>query len=451
MVRQRPPDYLPAEVLAREDFIAACADRDLGAIFRVAKKWGGVGFTASHLARRCEMSVSRVQEYVKGKQAQSLEVFERVADGLRIPGHMLGITRRPWEGETAPAVVPVDTFRMETAQPWASGQDVEPDAQTDVLMMLQEADRTDIGPGTIESLYTVFYKLCRDYLNVPAAELRRKLKRLYFHVMQLRQGRMTLAQHADLIAISGWITALLACVDWDMNQREAAEAARYASLRFAKEIGHSELTAWSYEMQAWFALTEGRYGDVVRTAQAAQSIAGENSATVQLVMQEARGQARLGNRKAAESAMERGYSLLQKLPPVDRPRHFVYDKTKFPFYVASCYQWLGDDVQAEIYAQQVFKECQENGTMESSPMRLAETNITLGLVYTQRRDLEAAVDSGKRALTYERKSGPSLLIRAAELDKAIVQAFPDAREAREFDEGFKAVCNEFGLMPPAHP
>src|ERR1700676_4218395 len=145
---------------------------------------------------------------------------------------------------------------------------------------------------------------------------------------------MTFGQHKELIALSGWVTALLACVDWDMNEREAAETARAATLRFAKEVGHSELIAWSYEIQAWFALTEGRYSDVTSIAKAAQNIGGENSAIVQLIMQEARGWARLGKRQAAESAIERAYSLLQKLPAINYPRHFIFDSTKFPFYVA---------------------------------------------------------------------------------------------------------------------
>ncbi|MFF4592454.1 hypothetical protein [Amycolatopsis sp. NPDC001319] len=98
MARQRPADYLPAEVLARPDFTAACEARDIGAVLRLAKQWGGVGFTASHLARRCELTVSRVQDYISGRvQAQRIELFERVADGLRIPGAMLNLAPRPWE------------------------------------------------------------------------------------------------------------------------------------------------------------------------------------------------------------------------------------------------------------------------------------------------------------------------------------------------------------------
>jgi hypothetical protein len=42
------------------------------------------------------------------------------------------------------------------------------------------------------------------------------------------------------------------------------------------------------------------------------------------------------------------------------------------------------------------------------------------------------MDSVLRVLAYE-KSGPSLLIRSAELDAAIAERFPDTPEAAEFE------------------
>lgn len=463
MTRYRPPDHLPPEVLARPDFAAACKHRDLGKILAIANKYGGPGFTVSHIARRCEMTITQVQDYIKrGRQALSLDIFERVADGLHIPGRMLGMTRRSWEGQQSDHISS-DSIAGTTAtgnsgtsadlvsseqESIQAASDIESGEDADIMLMLQEADRTDIGPGTIESLYTIFDKLCRDYVSSPALEVQLGLKRLYARIMRLRQGRMTFGQHKELIALSAWATALLACVDWDMNEREAAETARAATLRFAKEIDHHELMAWSYEIQAWFALTEGRYSDVTSIAKAAQSIGGENSAIVQLIMQEARGWAKLGNRDAFELAIERAHSLLQRLPAIDYPRHFVWDSTKFPFYVATCYQWLGEYDKAEEYATQVLRECEANGTTARSPMRLAEVYIILGLVYAHRGDLDAAVNSGLRALTYERKSGPSLLIRAAELNATITERFPNAPRAAEFDEKLRGIFDEFGYQPP---
>lgn len=90
----------------------------------------------------------------------------------------------------------------------------------------------------------------------------------------------------------------------------------------------------------------------------------------------------------------------------------------------------------------------ENGTTARSPMRLADVYITLGLIHVHRGELDAAVDSGLLALTYERKSGPSLLIRATELNEAIAERFPDAPRAAEFDERLRSISDEFGYQPP---
>src|SRR6266851_2525965 len=98
VTRRRTPDYLPRDVLTRPDFAEACAGRKLGAMLRIALALGGPGFSKNHLARRCQMTPSQVQDYMfRGRTALSLEVFERVADGLHIPGGMLGLGDRPWE------------------------------------------------------------------------------------------------------------------------------------------------------------------------------------------------------------------------------------------------------------------------------------------------------------------------------------------------------------------
>jgi hypothetical protein len=49
------------------------------------------------IARRCELTPSRVGEVIAGRrQLLHMDVVERIADGLRIPGHMLGLAGRSW-------------------------------------------------------------------------------------------------------------------------------------------------------------------------------------------------------------------------------------------------------------------------------------------------------------------------------------------------------------------
>jgi hypothetical protein len=98
-----------------------------------------------------------------------------------------------------------------------------------------------------------------------------------------------LDQHRELLVTAGWLALLLGCLHYDLGEREQAEAARQA----AWQAGPGEIVAWLYELAAWFALTEGRYHDVAEYAQAGQQHAGLTSTMLQLVLQQARGQARL--------------------------------------------------------------------------------------------------------------------------------------------------------------
>ncbi|MGW4373128.1 helix-turn-helix domain-containing protein [Streptomyces albidoflavus] len=87
---------LPAGLLTDPAMIDACRRRDFGAVFRLVKIRAGI--YPSMIARRCDLTPSRVGEVMAGRrQLVHMDVVERIADGLRIPGHMLGLARRAWE------------------------------------------------------------------------------------------------------------------------------------------------------------------------------------------------------------------------------------------------------------------------------------------------------------------------------------------------------------------
>src|SRR5579862_9280008 len=98
--RNRPPAHLPASVRDHPAVIAACREHDLGRLFRTINNLTDFPekFTASHIARRCEMTQSQVGDYMTDQRhATSLTIFKRVADGLYIPATRFGLASRPWE------------------------------------------------------------------------------------------------------------------------------------------------------------------------------------------------------------------------------------------------------------------------------------------------------------------------------------------------------------------
>ncbi|MCT9076540.1 helix-turn-helix domain-containing protein [Streptomyces fulvoviolaceus] len=90
------PGPLAPAVLERDDVKRALAEHDFAAAFALIKKWGGL--SQNRIASACQLTPGKVSTIISGQQqVTSFDVICRIADGLRIPGHMVGLADRPWE------------------------------------------------------------------------------------------------------------------------------------------------------------------------------------------------------------------------------------------------------------------------------------------------------------------------------------------------------------------
>lgn len=324
----------------------------------------------------------------------------------------------------SPRITPADAFRSEAEL-------------YDTMDLASMVTASDLGQGALDTLHEAADLLCRAYPSAPAAELRTRAMQRLRYIARMLRGRNTLHQHRELVVTAGWLSLLLGCVHYDLGEREQAEAARQAAYQAGTQAGHGEIIAWSYELAAWFALTEGRYGDVTDYAQAGQQHAGLTSGMVQLVLQQARGQARMGERNEVRASLNRGAKLLGQLPRPEHPEHhFVFDHTKWIFYAATCYTWLGDDEPAEEHAREIIAyHTRPDGTSDA-PMRTANSHIDLAVIHARRRELDEAVHHGVTALSFDRKTESSLLARAADLDRLLGERYPDERQTDDFRERY---------------
>ena len=308
----------------------------------------------------------------------------------------------------------------------------------DTLDLARMVTCSDLGQGTLDALQEAADLLCRAYPSASAGELRARTKQRLNYISRLLQGRLTLAQHRELLVTAGWLPLLLGCVHYDLGEREQAEAARQAAYQAGLQAGHGEIIAWSYEMAAWFALTEGRYHDVIDYAQAGQQHAGLTNAMIQLVLQQARGQARLGLRREVHASLDHGARLLEQLPKPEHPEnHFVVDHTKWIFYAATCYTWLGDDEPAEEHARELIAYHTRPDGSSNAPMRTAMSHIDLGLIRARHGDLDEAVHHGMTAFSYDRKTEASLLSHATDLDQLLNDRYAHERLADEFHQRYQ--------------
>ncbi|MGW2701556.1 helix-turn-helix domain-containing protein [Streptomyces sp. NPDC001340] len=120
------PGPLAPDVLDRDDLKRALAEHDFAAAFALMKKWGGL--SQNRIASACQLTPGKVSTIISGQQqVTSFDVICRIADGLRIPGHMVGLAGRPWEARPdvpdQPTPTPATRLSVDDA-PWLPAQTV---------------------------------------------------------------------------------------------------------------------------------------------------------------------------------------------------------------------------------------------------------------------------------------------------------------------------------------
>jgi len=242
------------------------------------------------------------------------------------------------------------------------------------------------------------------------------------------------------MVIGGWLSLLAVCVHVDLGHRRGAAANRGTARQLGRHTEHSELEAWTFEVQAWQALLDGKYREAVELCQAGLKVADSHtSAAVQLTAQEARAWARLGDAKQTHATLDRSAGMVGHLPPPTQPHHhFVFDPHKLTSYAATTLAWLGDSQEAEPYAREVIRYYEEEAGPDEAPRRLATARIDLALVVAQEERPEEASHLGNLALESGRLV-PSNIWRAAELDRVLSDRYRDLLEVRDYHERFVEV------------
>lgn len=315
----------------------------------------------------------------------------------------------------------------------------------DTHELVQRIRRPSVDTTTLDALTVTVEQLCCDYAARDAGELIVESREWLSRITHLLDERLSLSQHKDVLDAAGWLTLLIGCLEYDTGQARAAEATRVGALELANEAGNPSLTGWAHELRSWFAITRGRYAEVIAAAQAGEDAAPGRSVAVQLLAQEAKAWARTGNQRNVVKALEKGRVLLDSLPYPDRPdNHFVVDPDKFDFYAMDCYRLIGDDNLAEMHAQEIIRKATAPDGTELSPMRRAEAELTLAVISARNGALDEALTYGQRALAIERRSRPSLLLVGTELDQALQQRFPNNTDAQDFHRAL----NELSVSAP---
>jgi hypothetical protein len=88
----------------------------------------------------------------------------------------------------------------------------------------------DLDQATLDELRIMADRLCSECPFMPGDQLPVEGRSWLRRVVSFRGQRLTLSQHREVLTLAAWIALLIACVEYDSGDRQAAKTTRRAAL-----------------------------------------------------------------------------------------------------------------------------------------------------------------------------------------------------------------------------
>ncbi|MFF4531416.1 hypothetical protein ACFY1P_19355 [Streptomyces sp. NPDC001407] len=425
------PQGFPPRLLREPEFVEACRERDFTTIFKVAKR---AGFYPSLIARRVDLTPSAVGEVIKGNRGvMDIRVIERVADGLRIPGDMLGLARREWESDGNEGFSAALAVADEAAMPPAG----YPGA----------LDEDDPGGDAVDPEFVaalVDSQLPEHYKGANFFGARSTIPT----VAQQAQSITSLLESATgttrqaLLRTGGQVAEFIGWLYQDLGDFRRAALWSDRSMEWAQEAADDHMQSYILFRKSNQATARASAERTVGLARAAQRLPGLTpQITALAAQQEAQGYALMRNPKAALAKFDEAYALASESPSDGRGAA-VDTSYCTPTYIeiqrANCWIDLGKPRRAiELFEGQLAElpEVYRN----DRGVYLAR----LARAYVAARELESGAEAATKALGIVRHTGSARTF--AELSSVARSVAPERSlpTVTTFIDRFEAVRDQF--------
>ncbi|MGW4199510.1 tetratricopeptide repeat protein [Streptomyces sp. NPDC004726] len=337
MPKSEPPYDLPARLLSDAEMIDACRERDFSRIFTLVKR---AGIYPALIARRCELTPSRVGEVIQGQRIiKDMTVIERISDGLHIPGNMLGLMDRDWEGPEGTNL---------TALP-AISRPLNPGASADdSWTATQEDDLTD--PGFAAAL--IENQLIQHYKSANYFGARQPLATVTHDAQTIDRLLISATGSArdGLLRLGSRITEFLGWLHQDLGDFGASGYWSDRAMEWAQEAADDHMQSYVLFRKGHQAASQANAERTIGLARAAQRVPNLSSELLALAaQQEAIGYALQRNPRAALAKFDEAHELVLK-PSAYDPEGTLDTSYCTPAYIemqrANCWIDLGEPWRA---------------------------------------------------------------------------------------------------------
>ncbi|MGW3570978.1 transcriptional regulator [Streptomyces sp. NPDC000941] len=396
MQRAGYPLTIPDALLQSEAMQRACATRNFREIFRLVNRRTGSSH-ADMAAAIGKMTSSRVSDIIRGvRGVRGEQVIVRIADGFGIPGEMLGLPSRPWEG----SLNGIDG----TANTGATVEAVT-DSRAKACGQYVRENRGSLDLLTVAELRQQVQTLEARYVTEPSTALIAEIGQHLGQLAYWRTHTTTYAVRRDLYAAQAEASTLMGQLVWDASGRtdhdtprtyfaQAAEAARELRDPVAEGLALLRTSFVSLygekNPRAGLEIAQRSAGTVENTSHILAGLA---------VLHAAEAYAMLQQRRDCEKTLRNAEWHFSQVNANDAGAS-MFSPGQFGRLVGSCFLFLNDTARAQAVLESTAKEVREG----SKSHAIALGNLTLAYIRDRKVD-EAAGTLGKAIDIVERNRG----------------------------------------------
>ena len=342
------PRELPTALLTDPEMVRACRDRDFATVFTLVRRRAGI--YGSRIAGLCGMTPSRVGEIMAGQRRLAhIDVIERVADGLRIPGAMLGLAHRPWEIPPQASVAEPEP-QPQSAPSRPSLPAATPDADLDSILHL--VDNGHATRSTLAAIQSSIEDYWRHDDQHGGAALRPAVVGQLRYAQQLVERTREGPLRSGLVALAAELARMAGWAYFDARQYSTARSYFTQALHLAQGVGDRQFVANVLSCLSLQATYEGDAREAAALASAAQDTARHTESPelvmAMLYMRAAFAHATLRAPDDCHRAISKAHAHFERASGGTAPQWVRYfDETKLIVDTGIALAQLGEHRQAE--------------------------------------------------------------------------------------------------------
>ncbi|HET8682721.1 MAG TPA: helix-turn-helix domain-containing protein [Micromonosporaceae bacterium] len=434
------PLQIDASFWQRDDVVHALSGRDIGTLFRLVRRYAGA--SQHRIGTAVGIQQGTISAIMRGDRAiTSIDVLERIADGLGVPGQArtrLGLAPKeePMHRRTALGIGLVAAISPATIT------EALRESAAEALEFTRGSSASAVGAGTLDHFAAVVRNLDRAYHSTPPHELFAIARAYRQRVAQLIDGPRTLHEARELFVYAARLSYLLSDLSGDLNSWLTAKAWAIDSQHHAHQAEHQELCAWAADAHCTASGYVDGPADTVKVAlNGLRQISDDHPLAVRLRAQAADGHARQGNRPACAELLAQARTLCDRLP--DQAPSSVSPQTATAEYTtytltsraATSYVRLTDWTQAAHHARATL------GVATHSPGRADQARLDLAIALAHLGNPDEAIEHATPALASARWLGGTLP-RARELDAVLTTRYPELPSSQEFHDQYQLLASQ---------